>query len=225
MLSSRSSASTAFGSGCFESEGLLRLTPPAAAAAFLANMLASLWRSFLSTFSCFAFLASPFSSPPFLRFLRSTASSSSSDAPACAVVQSSSSPRSTYLVGRSRVKRCRVSGISSVRGGRDARAAPRDAARRRLSKTRFQTARRPSGTPARETGNLKAIGSGGHALIAFFADNETAVLLAALIRKLGVLLLGHLRVRRGGGGRGGVRLVSARVLFFGTRYCWHHQEI
>ena len=62
---------------------------------------------------------------------------------------------------------------------------------------RFQTALCGSGTPARERGNLKAVGSGGHALIAFVADDETAVLLAALVGELGVLLLGHLRERRG----------------------------
>ena len=211
MLSSRSSASIAPASGCFASEGLLRLTPPAAAAAFLANMLASLWRSFLSAFSCFAFLASPCSSPPFLRFLPSAASSSSSDAPGCAVVQSSSSPRSTYL-SRSQGERDGMSGRSSVRGG---------TRRKRDFKPRAQ---RQSGTAARETGNLKAIGSGGHVLIAFFADDETAVLLAALVGELGVLLLGHLRCVAEKGSGGGSGRMSARGLFWHP-CCWHHRGI
>lgn len=99
-----------------------------------------------------------------------------------------------------------------------------DSPRRRASKTRgarFQTALCRAGQwdaragAARERGNLKAVGSGGHALIAFVADDETAVLLAALVGELGVLILGHLRVRRGEWVAGGQVVVRSRC-FFGT---------
>ncbi len=63
---------------------------------------------------------------------------------------------------------------------------------------------------------MKASGSGGHVLSAFYADDETAVLLAALGGELGVLLLGHLRcvAEQGSGGRQGGCPVA--VFFFGT---------
>ena len=78
--------------------GVLRLTPPAAAAAAFANMLARRWRSRLSA-TGLPFLAST-ASPlaPFLRFLALPSSSiSSSDAPGAGLDQSSSSPMSTCL--------------------------------------------------------------------------------------------------------------------------------
>ena len=106
ISSSSESASTAVGNGAPPST-VFRFTPPAPAAAFLANMFASRWRSFLSSFVGLAFLGSG-DLPPFLRFFPSpaaaSASSSSSLAPACAVVQSSSSPRSTYLCNDERVR-------------------------------------------------------------------------------------------------------------------------
>ena len=101
-MSSRSESASCAGLAPAASAMGARLRPPAAtAAAFFANMLARRCLSRLST-SGFLRLASLPSAPslfaPFLRFLPSAASassSSSSDIPGCALVQSSSSPRST----------------------------------------------------------------------------------------------------------------------------------
>ena len=101
-MSSRSESASCAGLAPAASAMGARLSPPAAtAAAFFANMLARRCLSRLST-SGFLRLASLPSAPslfaPFLRFLPSAASassSSSSDIPGCALVQSSSSPRST----------------------------------------------------------------------------------------------------------------------------------
>ena len=102
MSSRRESASCAGLEAAVSAAGARLMPPAATAAAFLANMLARRCLSRLSTSGFLARLASLESSlPPFLRFLpsasasASSSSSSSSDMPGCALVQSSSSPRST----------------------------------------------------------------------------------------------------------------------------------
>ena len=79
-ISSRSASASCAGAGAPVS-AVLRFNPPAAAAAFLANMFASRWRSFLSAGLAFFAAVGDFLSP-FLRFLPSVSSSSSSDCPA-----------------------------------------------------------------------------------------------------------------------------------------------
>ena len=52
----------------------------------------------------------------------------------------------------------------------------------------------------------------GHSLVAVLADDEPAVLLAALVHDLGVLIIGDL-IRRGYGARGGQWLCAGREIF------------